>query len=229
MAKFSYEIECSKCSHKKVYDASSREELNNMLRSDGWLIKHKTKKIKFYTCVKHLYDRKVVKRLAIKISLIINRKLKKMKKLEGKDLWDLVPRIYDLKDFKKRDLKKVMKGMNILCRYGMHHPDLMHDINVELELRKKTKNEKEKLRAKAEVLKDKWKPRAIEVLEQLKKSKTDLLPIIKNFSKEVYDKDYLKLSMPDCDKFVVKLLKEIEEENKKKTKKDKTNEQRKSS
>ena len=219
MAKFTYEIECLKCDSKKEYNVNSKDELLNKLREDGWKVKKKKKKT-IYICVKHLYNRKNIKHLAMKLSAIIHKRARKLENLKSSDLWNLVPRIIDLKTYKKRDLKKIYKAMAILAHHDIHHPKLMDDINLELEMRAKTSKEKEKEKIARGKMKDEWRPRAVQVLEELRLSKSNLLPIIKNFSKEIYEKDYMKLSVPDCEKFAVRLLKEIGLEMKSKIKKE---------
>jgi hypothetical protein len=217
MARFTLEVECLKCDSCKTYDAKTRQELDDKLAQEGWSIKKKGK-LKTYICMKHKFGKKNIKLLALKMSNIIRRKLKRMEKLKAKDLWDVVPQIMNLNEYKKRDLRKIYKCMAILQHHDIHHPKLMHDITLELSLRSKTDKEKEKVKSARKQMTEKWTPRALQVLEEIKKSKETILPMIKDFAKEIYDEDYLKISLVDCEKMVVKLLKEIGEERKKEKK-----------
>ncbi len=175
--------------------------------------------------LKKKYDKKLIKKLAIKLYFIVQRKIDQLKNVEPTDLYAAIPKVYNFSEFKKSHLKHIVRAMHTLEKYGLHHQELLNDANNELELRRKSSKEREKEREKIEEFKKKWRVRAAEVMVDIKNAKHDALPIVKRFAAEIYDVAYKTHSNHDCDKLAIKLLEEVEEnaQAKKEKRNDKAN------
>lgn len=202
-----------------VFELVTKEELNRIKSFQQSLPDIKKKYALRKEDLEKKYNKKLVKKLAIKISIIVQKKVAELKALTPKDIWAVVPELKDFSDLRKSNLKKIARCMQILGKYGINNPMLYADVMNELELRKKSSHEKEKEREKIRALKEKWLKRGDEVLKEIRASKSDAMHHIKRFGNEIYEEHYKGHSLEDCNRLAVKIIEDIEEAEKSKKRK----------
>ena len=196
-----------------IYELKTEEEMMHLRKVQSSLPDIKKKdRVKRKVLIKK-YDRKFVKKIAIKLAGLVRKQIDELKTLEPKDLWALIPTIKDFNEYKKGHLRQIYRAMIILERFKLHHPDLMNDVKNELELRKKSNSQREEERKKIREFKDKWKEQAREVIKNIRSSKTPAINHVREFANKIYDEDYKKYSLDDCKRIAISLVEEIEEEN----------------